>query len=52
MATSVSTHENIGNQIISIKDCLRIIGIEEIANNVYALPHFVKEKSLKKANKK
>ncbi|MCA0365690.1 MAG: hypothetical protein U0V04_19745 [Spirosomataceae bacterium] len=54
MSTSITTSETFGNQILSIKDCLKIIGIEEIADNVYALPHFVKEKSKskKKAKKK
>jgi hypothetical protein len=36
-----------GSQHISIKDCLRLIGIKELTANIYAVPSKRKEKEVK-----
>ncbi|NBA88079.1 hypothetical protein GVN16_20070 [Emticicia sp. CRIBPO] len=39
--------EDSGSQHISIKDCLRLIGIKELTANIYAVPSKRKEKEVK-----
>ncbi|MCP9770559.1 hypothetical protein EGI22_21845 [Lacihabitans sp. LS3-19] len=38
MKTSNQTTESTKNQSLSIKDCLKLIGIKELTANIYAIP--------------
>jgi hypothetical protein len=38
MTTTLPKLENQRNTSLSIKDCLKLIGVQEIAANIYAVP--------------